>query len=116
VPKPLLILARAALGSSAAEPAGRGSCCVKLGAVKKSSPQHGPPRDQSDRRHNAQIRDAVAHESSVEIDPTIRGIRSTFEPYERFYANESEKIERLATLVQAVENEARDISSSVAQL
>jgi hypothetical protein len=64
----------------------------------------------------AQIRDALARESSVEIDRMIRGIRSAFEPYERFYANESEKIERLATRLRAVENEARDISSAVAQL
>jgi small GTP-binding protein len=64
----------------------------------------------------SQIRDALTRESSVEIDRMIRGIRGAFEPYERFYAAESEKIERFASGLRAVEDEAREISSAVAQL
>ena len=64
----------------------------------------------------SQIRDAIARESTIEIDRMIRAIRGAFEPYERFYATESDKVERFATRLRAVENEARDISSAVAQL
>jgi small GTP-binding protein len=64
----------------------------------------------------SQIRDALTRESSVEIDRMIRGIRGAFEPYERFYTTESDKVERFATRLRAVESEARDISSAVAQL
>ena len=42
----------------------------------------------------SQIRDALGRESSVEIDRMIRGIRGAFEPYERFYTTESDKVER----------------------
>jgi small GTP-binding protein len=64
----------------------------------------------------SQIRDALGRESSVEIDRMIRGITGAFEPYERFYTSESDKVERFATRLRTVENEARDISSAVAQL
>jgi small GTP-binding protein len=64
----------------------------------------------------SQIRDALGRESSVEIDRMIRGIRGAFEPYERFYTTESDKVERFATRLRTVETEARDISSAVAQL
>lgn len=64
----------------------------------------------------SQIGEALTRESSVEIDRMIRGIRGAFEPYERFYATESDKVERFATRLRAVENEAREITSAVAQL
>ena len=64
----------------------------------------------------SQIRDALTRESSIEIDRMIRGIRGAFEPYERFYTTESDKIERFDTRLRAVENDAREISSAVAQL
>ncbi|MDQ6802459.1 MAG: dynamin family protein [Acidobacteriota bacterium] len=63
-----------------------------------------------------QIREALTRESAVEIDRMIRGIRSAFEPYERFYTTESDKIERFATRLRSVESGAREISSAVAQL
>lgn len=63
-----------------------------------------------------QIRDALTRESAIEIDRMIRGIRGAFEPYERFYTTESEKIERFDTRLRAVERDAREISSAVAQL
>lgn len=63
-----------------------------------------------------QIREALARESSVEIDRMIRGINGAFEPYERFYATESERIERFASRLRAVETEAQSLSVSVASL
>jgi hypothetical protein len=46
-------------------------------------------------------------------DPRYQG---SVRIHERFYATESDKVERFATRLRAVENEARDISSAVAQL
>jgi small GTP-binding protein len=64
----------------------------------------------------SQIRDALTRESTAEIDRMVRGIEGAFEPYERFYSTESEKVERFAARLRAVESEAHEISSSVAQL
>ncbi len=63
-----------------------------------------------------QIGEALARESSVEIDRMIRGINGAFEPYERFYATESERIERFAGRLRTVEAEAHEISAGVAAL
>jgi hypothetical protein len=46
----------------------------------------------------------------------LRSITSAFEPYERFYAAESEKIERFAAKLAAVEAEAREIGEAVGRL
>jgi small GTP-binding protein len=59
------------------------------------------------------IRETLARESALEIDRMIRGVTAAFEPYQRFYATESEKIERFATKLQSVELEAREISSAI---
>lgn len=61
----------------------------------------------------AQMVEALSRESATEIDRMIRGISAALEPYERFYATESEKIERFAGKLQAVENEAREISAAI---
>jgi len=63
-----------------------------------------------------QMVDALTRESAIEIDRMVRGIHGAFEPYETFYATESERIERFAERLRAVENGAREISSSVAGL
>ena len=63
-----------------------------------------------------QLRDALTRESAVEIDRMLRSITGAFEPYQRFYAAESDKIERFATKLTAVEAEAREISAAVAKL
>jgi small GTP-binding protein len=63
-----------------------------------------------------QMVDALTRESAIEIDRMVRGIQGAFEPYETFYATESERIERFAERLRAVETGARDISSSVASL
>ena len=42
----------------------------------------------------------------------LRGITSAFEPYQRFYASESEKIERFAAKLTKIESEAREIMRS----
>ena len=46
----------------------------------------------------------------------VRGISGAFEPYERFYASESEKIERFATKLSAITAEVREISVAVERL
>jgi small GTP-binding protein len=64
----------------------------------------------------AQIGEALARESSVEVDRMIRGINGAFEPYERFYTTESGRIERFATRLQGIETEAHELSAAVARL
>lgn len=63
-----------------------------------------------------QIGEALARESAVEIDRMIRGVNGAFEPYERFYATESERIERFASRLRAAETEAHELTASVAAL
>ncbi len=58
------------------------------------------------------LRDALQRESTTEIDRMLRGITSAFEPYERFYAAESEKIERFAEKLEKIETETREIERS----
>ena len=63
-----------------------------------------------------QLREALARESATEIDRMLRGITSAFEPYLRFYASESEKVERFASKLTTIESEARAISAEVERL
>lgn len=63
-----------------------------------------------------QIGDALKRESSLEVDRMIRGINGAFEPYERFYATESARIERFAARLKAAETEAHELTASVAAL
>lgn len=56
-----------------------------------------------------QMRDSLDRESTTEIDRMLRNITSAFEPYQRFYALESEKIERFAEKLTKVEKEANEI-------
>ncbi len=60
-----------------------------------------------------QLKEALDRESATEIDRMLRGITSAFEPYQRFYAAESEKIERFAEKLTKIESEARDIASAI---
>lgn len=64
----------------------------------------------------AQLKEALTRESTVEIQRIIRQIEGAFEPYKRFYTAESEKIERFATKLAAIEGSAREISSEIAKL
>jgi small GTP-binding protein len=63
-----------------------------------------------------QIRESLQRESTTEIDRMLRGITSAFEPYQRFYAAESEKIERFAKKLSTIETEARAISVEIAAM
>lgn len=56
-----------------------------------------------------QLRESLDRESTTEIDRMLRSITSAFEPYQRFYALESEKVERFAEKLTKVENEANEI-------
>jgi len=60
-----------------------------------------------------QLKEALDRESGIEIDRMLRSITSAFEPYQRFYAAESEKIDRFAEKLTKIEAEARDIQSQV---
>ena len=55
------------------------------------------------------LQESLDRESSIEIDRMLRGITSAFEPYQRFYAAESEKIERFAEKLTKIESEANEI-------
>lgn len=56
-----------------------------------------------------QLQESLDRESATEIDRMLRGITSAFEPYQRFYASESEKVERFAEKLGKVEAEATEI-------
>jgi len=56
-----------------------------------------------------QLQESLDRESATEIDRMLRGITSAFEPYQRFYASESEKVERFAEKLTKIETEANDI-------
>ena len=60
-----------------------------------------------------QLQEALDRESTIEIDRMLRGITSAFEPYQRFYAAESEKIERFAEKLGKIEKEAREIAAAI---
>jgi uncharacterized protein YukE len=62
------------------------------------------------------MRESLERESATEIDKMIRGINSAFEPYQRFYATESEKVDRFAAKLADVDAQAREISISIARL
>jgi len=62
------------------------------------------------------LREALKRESSTEIDRMLRAITSAFEPYERFYAAESEKIEKFADKLGKIEVETREIEQRAATL
>jgi small GTP-binding protein len=59
------------------------------------------------------LRESLDRESSTEIDRMLRSITSAFEPYQRFYEAESEKVERFATKLTSIEQEAREIAAEV---
>jgi small GTP-binding protein len=61
----------------------------------------------------AQLSETLNRESTTEIERMLRSITSAFEPYQRFYAAESEKIERFATKLSSIETEARAIQSEI---
>jgi small GTP-binding protein len=63
-----------------------------------------------------QLKESLDRESTTEIDRMLRGITGAFEPYERFYTAESEKIERFAAKLTKVEQEARDITAEIEKL
>ncbi|HEX6095359.1 MAG TPA: dynamin family protein [Thermoanaerobaculia bacterium] len=61
----------------------------------------------------AHLQESLDRESSTEIDRMLRGITSAFEPYQRFYAAESEKVETFAEKLTKVEAEANEIMQRV---
>ena len=62
------------------------------------------------------LKDSLDRESNTEIDRMLRSVTGAFEPYQRFYAAESEKIETFARRLREVETEARQISAAVEKL
>lgn len=61
----------------------------------------------------AQLQESLDRESATEIDRMLRGITGAFEPYQRFYAAESEKVERFAEKLTKIEAEAQEIMGSL---
>jgi small GTP-binding protein len=62
------------------------------------------------------MRESLERESKVEIDRMIRGINGAFEPYQRFYVTESEKIDRFEEKLREVDAEAKEIGVSIERL
>ncbi|MCU1231136.1 MAG: Dynamin family protein, partial [Acidobacteria bacterium] len=63
-----------------------------------------------------QIREALMRESKIEIDRMVRSITGAFEPYQRFYAVESEKIKTFATRLTAVMTDVKDVQAQIGKL
>ncbi|HKR66808.1 MAG TPA: dynamin family protein [Thermoanaerobaculia bacterium] len=59
-----------------------------------------------------QLREALQRESTTEIDRMLRGIRSAFEPYERFYAAETEKLEKFGEKLAKIDEEVEVIRNT----
>ena len=62
------------------------------------------------------LRESLERESTTEIDRMLRSITAAFEPYQRFYAAESDKIDRFAANLAEVDAESREISAAIAAL
>jgi small GTP-binding protein len=62
------------------------------------------------------MRESLERESTTEIDRMIRNINSAFEPYQRFYATESEKVDRFAQKLAEIDAQAREIGVSIERL
>jgi small GTP-binding protein len=62
------------------------------------------------------MRESLERESSTEIERMIRSISSAFEPYQRFYATESEKIEEFARKLGEIEAQSKELSIAIEQL
>jgi small GTP-binding protein len=62
------------------------------------------------------LRESLERESTTEIDRMLRSITAAFEPYQRFYTTESEKIESFAVKLTSIEKEAREITAVVSKL
>ncbi|HEX9162356.1 MAG TPA: dynamin family protein [Thermoanaerobaculia bacterium] len=62
------------------------------------------------------MRESLERESATEIDRMLGSIRGAFEPYQRFYATESEKIERFAEKLRTIEAEALTIRAAIDRL
>ena len=61
----------------------------------------------------AQLKEALTRESAAEIGRMTAHIAEAFQPYSRFFATESEKIERFATKLSKIEAEAKVISAEI---
>jgi small GTP-binding protein len=59
------------------------------------------------------LRDSLSRESDIEIDRMLGAITGAFEPYQRFYEIESEKIERFSSKLGEVAAEARQIGIEI---
>ena len=59
-----------------------------------------------------QLKEALDRESNTEIDRMLRGITSAFEPYQRFHAAESEKVERFAAKLTSIVSEANEMRNA----
>lgn len=62
------------------------------------------------------LRESLERESNTEIDRMLRGITGAFEPYQRFYAAESAKIEVFAGKLTVIDAEAKEIHAKVEKL
>ncbi|MGZ5492941.1 MAG: dynamin family protein [Thermoanaerobaculia bacterium] len=60
--------------------------------------------------------ESLERESSTEIERMIRSISSAFEPYQRFYATESETIEEFARKLAEIEAQSKEISIAIERL
>jgi hypothetical protein len=63
-----------------------------------------------------QMGEALKRESDVEIDRMIGHITEAFQPYSRFYAAESEKIEKFAAKLVTVETSLHSIAAEVRKI
>lgn len=61
----------------------------------------------------SQLRDGLVRESATEIERMVRHIAGAFEPYERFYATEMQKVDEFGTKLTSIEAAAREIGDDI---
>jgi BMFP domain-containing protein YqiC len=59
------------------------------------------------------LKESLARESDIEIDRMLSAITGAFEPYQRFYTIESEKIERFSSRLAEIAADARQIEADI---
>jgi len=62
------------------------------------------------------MRESLVRESSTEIDRMLQSITAAFDPYERFYTTQSDKIERFAAKLHDIQEQAREIAIGIERL
>jgi len=62
------------------------------------------------------MRESLTRESKTEIDRMLRSITSAFEPYQRFYEAEWDKVQRFDAKLTSILTETREIAAAISRM